>query len=728
MRKECLKQAVRPLLEGKLPTDQIERILEDLTEEPGPSIEIFQVILDAGVSVLDKNGDGHNLLQIAVRNLCKPADIVKMLLSACDKSKLAELIDYKADDGKSALHYAVEYDKLQSTKEMYMTRLSVKPPLPVLKLFAPSGEHGFTSKRNMTLLQVLSYRDDQTFLKYANIFLEGAAQFPENTGPTSHERESLFGVIKNSYVSKHSTTVTALLRDAICYQAVLQSKMETAKKMMAQGADVHYSPLRNGILPIEMAVENKHFEMIELIMDNKCNINRVFRSNEFRWINAKHPLFEAVFIDFSTGKKLVDLLLKYDNVDIDFVIRGKTPFLVAVSVGNLDMAKCLAEHGANMETRFKFEEKKGGMNACVLHVATARKNNPCLKYLLSADSPHTFNVEDRCPYVGTPLMIAARQSNANNLLTILKHGADANTEDPSGATPLMSAVKNTLPDGWYSRLNKQKPNYTFMTILHLLRYGADVNKKVPLYKPESDDGDDDDDYRELPLTGIVERQELPLDVAIGHRMLPVAQMLWEAGSLQPQDVHWFKHSQGKHSCQGVFFIQKRKEMERFVGKTMSKPRSLVNWSRQAIRSNIPNITPEKVYSLQIPEHLKPYMNLSDLEEIYSKYCWEFGRRIKRYLEFNEWEQRIHESLWNDPNDIEDDILFNINPAEYPGYERHMEFILHEHTTPGLERIWDPCDHNKEWCISNLCDQLHSYKYRRPRLATDVEWDKKYIPR
>ena len=216
-----------------------------------------------------------------------------------------------------------------------------------------------------------------------------------------------------------------------------------------------------------------------------------------------------------------------------------------------------------------------------------------------------------------------------------------------------------------------------MTIIHLLRYGADVNKTSPYFEPNI--------LSDQPVDEL--KHELPIDVALGHRMLAVVQMLWEAGSLAPKNVVWFRHSLSE-----INFLPKRSEVDKYLRKMRNQPRSLLHWSRQVVRKAIPNITPQKVQLLEIPENLKEYVDYSDLEEIYENYCPEYIKGLKRY----------------EQNDD--------------------ELMTDEDNTSGLVPSWnensDDCQQTN--LVKSLCDPRDALKYNRPKKPQDMKWKRKYV--
>ena len=118
--------------------------------------------------------------------------------------------------------------------------------------------------------------------------------------------------------------------------------------------------------------------------------------------------------------------------------QGRTPLIVAVSTGNLEMTKLLVEHGADVNARTTTDT-----GSTVLCFAIEGRNLQVLDYLIERGA----KVDGKSKNGQTPLHYAAAHGLNDFVSSLLKHGADPDLfgiPDTKGnlTTPLMAAAAN----------------------------------------------------------------------------------------------------------------------------------------------------------------------------------------------------------------------------------------------------------------------------------------------
>eukprot|EP00056_Hartaetosiga_gracilis_P016800 m.5860 g.5860 ORF g.5860 m.5860 type:complete len:255 (+) comp4706_c0_seq2:104-868(+) len=193
---------------------------------------------------------------------------------------------------------------------------------------------------------------------------------------------------------------------------------------------------------LHKAVKNDDLDSVEKITEKLPDIIDVMDSNGFS------PLMNAAS---KGGKELVDHLLK-NGADKDFeTFSHKTPLMVACTNGHIEVAEKLINAGANVHAY-----DKGGVP--IIHHAVDSKQTLLIEYLIKAG----VNVDERDhAKEWTPLMRCAGTFGDVHMARALVHyGADVNSHDKTGLTPLMLAT-----NGGFKKL-----------VRFLLSAGADAKK------------------------------------------------------------------------------------------------------------------------------------------------------------------------------------------------------------------------------------------------------------
>lgn len=249
--------------------------------------------------------------------------------------------------------------------------------------------------------------------------------------------------------------------------------------------------------------------------DDRDLVNRLIKAGaDVSAVNdyGSSPLQEAAM---AADPQIIGALLKAGANADSPNSEGQTALMVVARSGNVESAKLLVSHGAQVNAI----ETWGGQSALIW--AAAQKQPEMIKFLVSkgADVNARGLVRDwqrRVTAEGrpknenhggfTPMLYAAREGCIECIKELLKGHADINLTDPDGTTPLNLALLNMR----------------FDTAVYLISQKADVNRwdfwgRTPLY--------DAVDLDTVPRGG---RPDLPsLDTTTGAQ---VAEMLLKAGA------------------------------------------------------------------------------------------------------------------------------------------------------------------------------------------------------
>jgi ankyrin repeat protein len=155
--------------------------------------------------------------------------------------------------------------------------------------------------------------------------------------------------------------------------------------------------------------------------------------------------------------------------------QGRTPLIVAVSTGNLEMAKLLVEHGADVNAHTTTDtgstvlcfaidggnlhvldylvergakvDGKSKNGQTPLHYAAAHGLNDFVRGLLKHGAdPDLFGIPDTKGNLTTPLMAAAANGHLETVQLLVEKGAQLEKVNDVGDTVLMDVCKRPYPE------------------------------------------------------------------------------------------------------------------------------------------------------------------------------------------------------------------------------------------------------------------------------------------
>ncbi|EDL14331.1 transient receptor potential cation channel, subfamily A, member 1, isoform CRA_a [Mus musculus] len=232
--------------------------------------------------------------------------------------------------------------------------------------------------------------------------------------------------------------------------AAEKNQVESVKFLLSQGANPNLRN-RNMMSPLHIAVHGMYNEVIKVLTEHKAtNINlegengntalmstcakdnsealqillekgaKLCKSN--KW--GDYPVHQAAF---SGAKKCMELILAYGEKNgysrethINFVNHKKaSPLHLAVQSGDLDMIKMCLDNGAHIDMM-----EASNAKCMALHFAATQGATDIVKLMISS-------------YTGSSDIVNAVDGNQE---TLLHRGADINSTDSEGRSPLILAT------------------------------------------------------------------------------------------------------------------------------------------------------------------------------------------------------------------------------------------------------------------------------------------------
>ncbi|XP_058463214.1 uncharacterized protein LOC131437711 [Malaya genurostris] len=239
--------------------------------------------------------------------------------------------------------------------------------------------------------------------------------------------------------------------------AAIMKNMETAKVLLARGANVNHRDLSKRT-PLLSALENDHKDMVELFLDHGADMSMV---RDFRYDTDKRPTvmhFLAVkglvialpsvmhFLDpnctdlhgmtplhhaaSNNQLGMIDFLAD-SGAMIDYMDKdGTTPLMRAASKGHIEAYHKLVEYGAS-KTKLKHFKNKNYDNETVLHM-TAEKAFIEMTKVLIEELHCDIDCVDRDG--NTPLHYAVKKGSFDAVKYLLKMKANIHLANNDGVT------------------------------------------------------------------------------------------------------------------------------------------------------------------------------------------------------------------------------------------------------------------------------------------------------
>ena len=198
--------------------------------------------------------------------------------------------------------------------------------------------------------------------------------------------------------------------------------------------------------PLMIASRNGHVNSVALLLRHGADI-------DLKDKNGRTALHYAAEKDLDSCEVLSCLVENGADVNKGTDDINCTPLMIASRNGNVKNVALLIRHGAVIELQDKF-----GRTALYCAAENDRESCEVLSCLLENGADVNKGANDNC----TPLMIASRNGNVNNVACLIRHGADIDLQDKFGRTALYCAAENDRD--------------SCEVLSCLLENGADVNK------------------------------------------------------------------------------------------------------------------------------------------------------------------------------------------------------------------------------------------------------------
>jgi ankyrin repeat protein len=231
-------------------------------------------------------------------------------------------------------------------------------------------------------------------------------------------------------------------------QSALADKIQSGDRkaalaLIASGANVNQAQL-DGSTPLHWAVYRVDRELVRALVRRGAKAGVV---NKY----GASPLAEAARL---ANVELAGMLLEAGanaNVSND---DGQTPLMLAARTGNVPMARLLVEHGADVNRRETYRDQSA------LMWAAAESHADMVEFLVaqnaeldvrakSTDWETQISSEPRVQYRPTggltPLLYAARAGCLRCVVAIVGAGANVDKPNPDGMTPMIMALDNGYP-------------------------------------------------------------------------------------------------------------------------------------------------------------------------------------------------------------------------------------------------------------------------------------------
>ncbi|CAG9814295.1 unnamed protein product [Phaedon cochleariae] len=186
------------------------------------------------------------------------------------------------------------------------------------------------------------------------------------------------------------------------------------------------------------------------------------------------PLHIAIL---KNNKEILDFLLAQTNIDLNISnFNGETPLFLAIKTGEIEVAKKLVHHGANVNVQ-NYE------NVAPLHLAVTY---PDLAFELISKGAYL----DATDYSGdTPLHDAVAEECLETVCMLLYHNADANVRGVNNLTPFMKAIISKNAEIQVTLLN-YVDDFNVETYDYITTLALSIINKSPLVEEIIEGGGD----------------------------------------------------------------------------------------------------------------------------------------------------------------------------------------------------------------------------------------------
>ena len=242
--------------------------------------------------------------------------------------------------------------------------------------------------------------------------------------------------------------------------AAHRDDLETADLLIRAGANVNVAN-DYGVTPLSLACTNRNAAMVDRLLQAGADAN------------AAKPTEETVLMTCArtgTVQAVKSLLVHAANPNAQETRRGQTALMWALAEKHSQVVSALIEHGADVHAR-----SKTGFTPLLFAAQQGDLESAQLLQGAGAD------VNAATPEHGNVLTVASASGHEALSIFLLDKGAEPNTADGNGVTPLHHAMQRALAilnglkyDPYY---RPEPPNMPEL-VQALLAHGADPNAQI----------------------------------------------------------------------------------------------------------------------------------------------------------------------------------------------------------------------------------------------------------
>ncbi|XP_060079941.1 uncharacterized protein LOC132559349 [Ylistrum balloti] len=265
----------------------------------------------------------------------------------------------------------------------------------------------------------------------------------------------------------------------------------------------------NDLLAIlKLSLQTENADILDILLEKKQEIiNTPFNEspeNNAMKIVGFSPLHFAIWRGSHWG---VELLLKYEGVNIDILLNGMTPLGLAIKNGNLELVSQLIKYGANLNTP-SYE------GLYPVHFAIELNNIEIVERLVKAGADMEKTTANGLP----PLHFAILNSKTEIVKKLTELQVDVNACNEDGEPPLIFALGQTEPDLHMIKILVNHPGINISSENDHPLYHAVISGNIPLVNILLQS-------KKMKVNCSDEANTTPLHISVRNNCMEIASML-----------------------------------------------------------------------------------------------------------------------------------------------------------------------------------------------------------
>ncbi|KAL7300569.1 hypothetical protein TKK_0006563 [Trichogramma kaykai] len=400
--------------------------------------EVVKRLLRAGIDPNSTNKDELKPLHV-ISKTDKKNYFTELFFNLSDEMNQPLQVDAQDKFGRTPLHYAVESSKQYCTETVQaLLKRGANPN--ILDKNGMTPLHVCCQKKCVDLaIMLFKHCDD----KYRPLQINTRDKFGKTPLHYAVEQqdEELFEILLKNEADSHLSDYEGLTPlHTICKTSRLQYSRALKNILLAIIKTIR-SPVqinaqnKLGKTPLHYALEQEHAEFVEILLKNKADPNladvegltslHIIIKQNWDWSsyhgNENYESFTTKFFDISRKKGQPVQINARDK-------KGQTPLHYAVYKGNVRIIKSLLERGADANVA----DTEG---LTPLHIC-CDSHSAYYIFRISSEKEQQVQVNARDNLGRTPLHYAVFTCRIDFVTMLLTKGADPNSADAEGVTPL----------------------------------------------------------------------------------------------------------------------------------------------------------------------------------------------------------------------------------------------------------------------------------------------------